>query len=327
MKIIATDEAGYGPKLGPLVVGATAWRVADEWRADSPDQLADRFALLKKPLKCQAATVVVDDSKSVFKSKSVAKGNVDPLANLHATVSAANRWCHSTAPAFDQWLSEVAAEDVKLFSQVPWLVDLPDVAFENHDRVDGVVDSWSAIGAALQEFRCRVITANAFNQACESGLNKADLLSQTTLSLVRDVLQRQTIAADEPVQVFCDRHGGRRYYASVLQHVFEDSEVTVVSESKQQSVYQLRYRGVDATVHFTVKGDSFTPVAMSSIYAKYIRERLMQSFNRYFQSIAGPGHAVQPTAGYPVDADRFLLEIQPLIKKQRIDLKKLVRKR
>ena len=25
--VIGTDEAGYGPNLGPLVVAATAWRV------------------------------------------------------------------------------------------------------------------------------------------------------------------------------------------------------------------------------------------------------------------------------------------------------------
>ena len=28
--LIGTDEAGYGPNLGPLVISATAWRVPDE---------------------------------------------------------------------------------------------------------------------------------------------------------------------------------------------------------------------------------------------------------------------------------------------------------
>jgi ribonuclease HII len=28
--LIGMDEAGYGPNLGPLVVAATAWEVADE---------------------------------------------------------------------------------------------------------------------------------------------------------------------------------------------------------------------------------------------------------------------------------------------------------
>ena len=31
--MIGTDEAGYGPNLGPLVVTATAWRAMQAWRS------------------------------------------------------------------------------------------------------------------------------------------------------------------------------------------------------------------------------------------------------------------------------------------------------
>ncbi len=30
--LIGTDEAGYGPNLGPLVISATVWHVPDQWR-------------------------------------------------------------------------------------------------------------------------------------------------------------------------------------------------------------------------------------------------------------------------------------------------------
>ena len=30
MLVIATDEAGYGPKLGPLVIAGTVWRFEED---------------------------------------------------------------------------------------------------------------------------------------------------------------------------------------------------------------------------------------------------------------------------------------------------------
>ncbi len=42
MLLIATDEAGYGPKLGPLVIVATAWHVPCEF--STAEELAKLFA-------------------------------------------------------------------------------------------------------------------------------------------------------------------------------------------------------------------------------------------------------------------------------------------
>jgi ribonuclease HII len=49
-------------------------------------------------------------------------------------------------------------------------------------------------------------------------------------------------------------------------------------------------------------------VALASLIAKYLRERLMSQFNRFW-TLRVPG--LKPTAGYPVDARRFLDEIEP----------------
>ena len=99
------------------------------------------------------------------------------------------------------------------------------------------------------------------------------------------------------------------------------------AESAKQSVYRFEHGRANATIRFTVKGDTFTPVAMSSIIAKYLRERLMQSLNRYFESLHAEQTSLKSTAGYPVDADRYLIDIGSIIHKHKIDNRDLVRQR
>ncbi len=158
------------------------------------------------------------------------------------------------------------------------------------------------------------------------GGNKADLLSQLTLGLVHSLVDSH--GREQPnMTVYCDRHGGRRYYASVLQHVFPDARMQVMSETKRCSRYQLQTSESRIDVAFTVKGDTFTPVALSSMHAKYLRERFMQSFNAYFAARHRGSRTLKPTAGYPVDADRFLVDIDSILRHEQIDAERLIRSR
>jgi ribonuclease HII len=49
-------------------------------------------------------------------------------------------------------------------------------------------------------------------------------------------------------------------------------------------------------------------VALASMLSKYVRERLMAEFNRFWLERV-PG--LKPTAGYPADAARFWQAIRP----------------
>ncbi len=295
MFLIATDEAGYGPKLGPLVIAATGWRLPIQ----SPHTREDLFAPLRQPTIVGDVTVVVDDSKSVYQP------NKDkPLASLHAAVSVCNHWMKFSDNDFARFLQTVAKEDVDSITGTAWLEHLSGDEFLSGNETVDARSTWSSLGIHCEKMLARIITAKAFNQACEGGLNKADLLSESTLGLVHQLVREQA-RKSEPIVVYCDRHGGRRYYAGVLQHIFDDATVQVVSESKQQSVYRVESDGYDATIHFTVKGDTFTPVAMSSIYAKYIRERMMQSFNAYFAVRHRDAEPLKADCGIPHRCDAF----------------------
>ena len=58
-------------------------------------------------------------------------------------------------------------------------------------------------------------------------------------------------------------------------------------------------------------GDSVA-VALASMLCKYLREVCMVQFNAFWAKHV-PG--IQPTAGYPVDAKRFIDEIRPAMER------------
>ena len=328
MLLIATDEAGYGPKLGPLVIVGTAWRIPGDDFLGSED-LASRFAPLRAAHCCGDEAVVVDDSKTVYSSAtnrtSDQGGRIKQLAPLHAAVSASLHWCGRSEQTLSQWLPHLSPQDMSAIGRAPWLDELDETLFLDSAATSVLLERWRESEIALTDIQARIMTAEAFNAGCRRG-NKADLLSESTLGLVRRLLELQG-GEDTSVAVYCDRHGGRRYYASVVQHVFPDAQLQVIDESKQQSVYRLVQDETRIDLHFTVKGDSFTPVALSSMQAKYLRERFMDSFNAFFAARHGQGAPLRPTAGYPVDADRFLTDIEAVIKRERIELDRLVRSR
>ncbi len=320
MLLIATDEAGYGPKLGPLIITGTAWEVQGHPGRESLEEL---FAPLRERNLCGENSVVVDDSKAVFKPSS-------GLAGLHAVMSACMHWCERPEDSLVDALPWLAAEDVDSIKRTPWLAmqgyDEPWLAREQTSQC---LQNWQATGLRLVGFASRVITAKAFNDFCAKGANKADLLSLTTLSLIKKLVHQHHAAAEiadrDFIDIYCDRHGGRRYYAGVLQHTFADHIAQVEAETAKESSYRLVGSGPEISVRFTVKGDRFTPVALASMQAKYLRERCMQAFNLYFASrYTGE---LTPTAGYPVDANRFLSTIAELIEREQIKRDTLIRDR
>jgi ribonuclease HII len=56
-------------------------------------------------------------------------------------------------------------------------------------------------------------------------------------------------------------------------------------------------------------GESFLPVALASMTAKYLRELAMTAFNSFWQQQQPD---LRPTAGYPQDARRFAGEIDEI---------------
>ena len=318
MIVIAVDEAGYGPKLGPLVVAATCWEIPE---SENRIDIDLAFESLRKPSTFCDKVIAIDDSKKVFK-----QGSADRLRTLQAIVASCRHWVGQPSMDDVSWLRYIARDDIEAIMQTPWLCEFSFGQPIDPTETKRLASLWNDGLANLVSVQTRVITAKQFNAMIESGMNKSDVLSLTTLSLVSSVLE--SVASEDPlVRVYCDRHGGRQFYAGVLQHQFNEMMLRIVSESKKQSHYQLTNETRSIDIWFTVKGDSFAPVSLSSLHAKYLREVFMDALNAYFAAQMAHEVTLKPTAGYPVDADRYLKNIEGVIKEKRISTNELVRLR
>lgn len=283
MLILGIDEAGYGPRLGPLVVSASLWQRND-----------GRFTPLEKSLSAQGLRIA--DSKKIYHSSSGLK----PL--------------------------ELELLPVLSFLRTPVLP-----LFANSDDIE---DRRQKFSHALQTSKTelgamssRVVDAAEFNRLlCQYGDNKATMLSELSLQLVRERIDAalNTVTDKETalnILVLCDKHGGRNDYRDILSRHFPDSLVLVRKESRSESVYRIAAEQTPETpplsmeFRFTAKGESQLPVALASMLSKYRREVAMIAFNEFWRKHC-PG--IAPTAGYPVDAERFHKETAAA--RQRLDI-------
>jgi hypothetical protein len=162
-----------------------------------------------------------------------------------------------------------------------------------------------AHGIQLVAVACRLLHPAAFNALLDSGLNKSDILSKTTLELAAEL---RALAPGEPAVVWCDRHGGRKSYAALVGRHFAAPLVRTLVETAASSAYEIPV--AEVRIEFTVGGEARVPVALASMTAKYVRELAMAAFNAHWTTLE-PG--LRPTAGYPVDAHRWREEAAAIL--------------
>lgn len=285
--VIGTDEAGYGPNLGPLVVAATAWRIDT-----APDAAETGLAAAV----ATAAAGLWGDSKKIYR----AGAGLDALER--GVLVAMELASHGLMPT--SWGALVAALGETVTPQSPdspalEYLTIPRLAHEPscRDRAIAIAEALAASGVRLEAIRARVVQPAEFNAMLDAGLNKSDILSQVTLDLAASLASQA--ASDEPRLIWCDRHGGRRRYAPLVSRAFDLSLVRPLEEAAARSAYELPPGGC---IEFTVGGEARIPVALASMTAKYLRELCMLAFNTFW---CGRDPGLLPTAGYPVDALRW----------------------
>ncbi|MHC4415463.1 MAG: hypothetical protein ACYS0G_09285 [Planctomycetota bacterium] len=313
------DEAGYGPMLGPLCLGCSAFVLHRHDPAAGPPDL---WRILNKAV-CRSGRdrrhrLAVDDSK---KLKGPNAATRHPLRQLERGVLAF-LGTGGVSPASDAALFEHLGVGVP---DLPWYdssTPLPLAHALDELRVAGGVlrRAMHGTGVRCELMTCQVTPAPELNRLVEAMGTKASVNLCGVMRRLDELWRRWP--GDHP-RVIVDRLGGRIRYLRPLQLCFPEARIRILTEGPALSRYRLRREGSWLTVSF-VRGaeQRHLPAALASMIAKYVRELLMLRLNRYFQSELP---SLRPTAGYVQDARRYLVEIKPVMERLGVSQSRLVR--
>jgi ribonuclease HII len=280
--IVGVDEAGYGPRLGPLVVGLSAFR--------APAYIEDLRPVLD--VARPGGEVPVADSKALYRTPG-------DLRRLERSVLAFAR------------LSREARLPDPPRDTVPWGPAFP-VPLPVSCAPETVVEAAELLGGALRRtgievlaLRTRTLSVAEFNRGVARHGSKAEVLFAAAAELLGPLLD-----GPEETVVHVDRHGGRAYYSRQLSTFFPGRCHLAIREGPRCSVYRFPREDAPLTVSFEVEADGlYLETALASMAAKWVREVHMRALNRYFH---GLDPDLRPTAGYAVDAERWLRETTAL---------------
>lgn len=289
---VGIDEAGYGPTLGPLAQVAVAVKLPD----GDPAGWETLRPLVKRHGDKDKTRLLVDDSKLVHSGK-------HGFAKLEAGLSALLGLRQTSVGA---WLGEWALPHVvEDLSGEAWFD--PGEVLPVHAEAPDLRPRLAELGVELFVLGVKLIPTPVFNQIVAGSGTKATALGIGLTGLLGAI--RQRVPGFEPVRVVCDKHGGRNFYGPLLRGAFPQGWVINEVETAGESRYRVESLGREVTVSFRPGADGEgLPVALASMVAKYWREVCMRQFNRFWLAHL-PG--LKPTAGYPVDGERFYAAIRP----------------
>jgi hypothetical protein len=316
---VGIDEAGYGPMLGPLVIGAAAFRVPDgegptlRERAAGIWCRASRRPAAKKPR--ATAPVPVDDSKKIH-----GRQGVPGLARgVASAVAGAGR---EPPGHLADLLTRFGDRCPGAFACDPWCEGPERAEIPRYEPPPGLRERLRLRGIEPLSLLVSPITPRELNEAFDTTDNKGHVLFLVSIALVVRLLGD---FPSEDVSFTLDREGGRLDYEAYLADVFPWREIRRLAAPPRESRYAFTEGGREVRLRFVTEGDrECLAVGLASMAAKLTRELFMQRLNAWFLA-RDPG--LRPTAGYFGDGRRFLADAARVIDSEHVDLRRLVRER
>jgi hypothetical protein len=299
--VVGIDEAGYGPNLGPFVMTATALRVPDDAGGDLWQRLA---SAVRRDTDSEDDRLLVADSKIVY---STARG----LGPLETAVLAAHCPDPDGTLLLGRYVEALYSSSHPALRRECWYTGATTLPVETKaDHSEAARARFTGAcrdaGVTCGLVRGVVVCPEQFNALTDAAGSKGAVLRYGLAELVRACW---TLADDEPLTFFIDKHGGRNTYAAMLQDAVPEGFVIAHHESSARSVYSVTGLRREVRWTFQPRADAeHFSVALASMVSKYVREVLMGEFNRFWQERVAD---LKPTAGYPSDAKRYYDAIRP----------------
>ncbi len=273
------DEAGYGPMLGPLCVGFSAFRI-EHWDPDTgaPDlwQVLEG-AVCRKGRDARGRVAVADSKKLKLSNQSKTR---HPLTHLErgvlafgglveSVVTCVPRLCEpcemsdSTNPAAEHARHGRGTQgrsfetDLALFATLgthlephPWYagdpVPLPVAGSTAQHAIarNRLALTCEVAGVEPLALACIAVGETEFNEVIRTGGSKAHLTTRCFAKYLRRVVERWGGSGDE-VRIVCDRHGGRTSYSPMIEAAVRGLgfEVETLEETDRCSRYAIRGTG------------------------------------------------------------------------------------
>jgi len=335
--LIGIDEAGYGPTLGPLCVGMSAFVIEDWNEGDEKPCLWKKLSggACRKPAD-KRGRVAFADSKELKLPNNFAEvgSKKHPLMHLERGVMAAiSNLGETGVPQSDAELHGLLG--AQLCGQ-PWYegetVGLPVSGSAAQMGIAGnlLANALTGAGVRIAAMRCRVMNEREFNGILQQAGNKGEVCIAALADHLRFALDLMEKYPGAAVRIACDKLGGRDSYAPVLQRLLPDWDCTILEQGAERSNYELKPRGKSQgkdksnsnplpqgagfRISFQPESEKeHLPVALASMIAKYVRELAMHRFNRYWSARMPE---LKPTAGYTLDARRWLAEAAPVLTRE-----------
>jgi hypothetical protein len=302
MRWVGIDEAGYGPNLGPLVMTA----VIAEGPGEGPPDLWSELAATVARAGGAADRLWVDDSKAILKR---GRGRERLEAACLATLGASGRALPCSFGSLLEAIDAGTLDDVELS---PWLDEATDLSWprvESRNLLERWSDNPLLVGVPWRIVAVQTVVVGParFNAGLDQTGSKATVHFAAFARLLQSIWERAGDGMKTLVR--SDKHSGRHYYLEPLQALFEGVGIDSGPEGPELSRYTVRSNPRHLELSLLPRADAEDGlVALASIVSKTVREGWMDAFNAHWRSRFPD---LRPTAGYPGDAQRFRLAIEP----------------